>query len=98
MTAVEAFVERIEAIPSVEQVRAKFAGTYLHIITYASQSTEEERYRIYDEELMLAQQWPDLQFEFDLLDRRGCSTSDYDEPGKWIKRIRRLPDGANEIQ
>lgn len=98
MDAVYTFVAAVRDVPSVEQVRARFAGTYLHLITYASQSTESQRRQIYAAELDLARRYPDLQFEFDLLDRRGYPVQDQDEPGKWVERIRRLPDLTDEVQ
>ncbi|NOZ27996.1 MAG: hypothetical protein GXP39_08090 [Chloroflexi bacterium] len=98
MEAFRAFVDMVRDIPSVEQVRAKFAGTYLHIVTYASGSTKEERRQIYRAELALADRYPDLHFEFDLIDRRGYPVIDKEETGKWIERIRSLPNTADAIQ
>lgn len=96
--AFDDFVEMIGEIPSVEQVSGQVAGSYLHLVTYVSHSTEAERFLVYEAEKRLFAEYPHLRFEFDLVDRRGYRLEDSEIRGKYSKTIRRLPDLPHEIQ
>lgn len=99
MKAFNTFVTFIQAIPTVEQVRGQVAGTYLHLVIYMSESSLEERYKVYEAEMQLYEQFPDLRLEFDLIDRKGYPVEYSELTGKLIEVIRELPDrvSADEI-
>jgi hypothetical protein len=92
MKAFDAFVQAVRDIPTVEQVRAQPAGTYLHLVTYMSQSTEEQRFAVYTAELMVHDRFPELSLEFDLIDRDGYALPSGQLTGKLVEPIRALPD------
>lgn len=92
MQALNAFVTAIRDIPTVEQVRAQTAGAYVHIVTYMSDSTLEQRYAVYDAQSQLYRQYPALRLEFDLIDREGYPVEHDELTGKTIEIIRELPD------
>jgi hypothetical protein len=96
--AFDDFAEMVGEIPSVEQVNGQAAGAYLHLVTYVSHSTEEDRFRVYEAEKRLFAEYPHLRFEFDLVDRRGYPLDAAEIRGKYIKPIRQLPDTPHEIQ
>jgi hypothetical protein len=76
----------------VEQVRAYVAGTYIHLVTYLSHSTEEERFAVYDCDKVIHDRYLDLRFEFDLIDRRGYPMTPDEIKDKHVAVIRQLPD------
>lgn len=92
MQAFSIFVDAVREIPSVEQVRAQEAGTYLHLVVYMSDSSLEDRYAVYDAQGMLYDAYPDLRLEFDVIDRRGHPVEAVELTGKYIEIIRTLPD------
>lgn len=94
--AFHSFVAAVRGIPSVEQVRAHVAGTYLHLVTYMSCSTEPERYAVYAAEIAVHDRYPHIQFEFDLIDRKGRPVQYGELTGKFIEIIRDLPDQTDE--
>ena len=96
MNAFDAFVAAVRDIPSVEQVRAQVAGTYIHLVTYMSESSLEQRYAVYDAQAAMYKQFPDLKLEFDVIDRRGYPVEDGELTGKYIEVIRDLPDRYGE--
>jgi hypothetical protein len=90
-----AYVELVKHIPSVEQVRAHVAGAYLHLFTYVSHSTEEERFAVYDCDKQFYDRYPDLRLEFDLIDRRGYPLSDGESQDKYVAIIRQLTESPH---
>lgn len=92
MQALNAFVTAIRDIPTVEQVRAQTAGAYVHFATYMSESTMSQRYAVYEAEIGLYDQFPDLHLEFDLIDREGYPVERGELTGKYVEIIRELPD------
>lgn len=95
MQAFNTFVDAVREIPSVEQVRAQEAGTYLHLVVYMSDSTLKDRYAIYDAQGMLYDTFPDLRLEFDVIDRRGYPVETVELTGKYVEIIRTLPDTSH---
>lgn len=100
MKAFDKFVTAVRDIPTVEQVRAQQAGTYLHLVTYMSESSQEERSAVYQAELMIHDQFPQLSLEFDLVDRMGYAFPSAQLTGKLVESIRTLPDtkDVNHLQ
>lgn len=96
--AFDEFVEQIQKVPSVEQIRAQVGGTYMHIVTYMCASSLEERERVYEAEKALYQQYTDLRFEFDLIDRQGHPITVGEVSNKYIRIVRQLPDAIHEHQ
>lgn len=96
MDAFNTFVDAVREIPSVEQVRAHVAGTYMHLVTYVSQSSEADRYAVYAAEIAVHDRFPHVQFEFDLIDRKGRPVQNGELAGKFIEVIRDLPDSNDE--
>ena len=92
MEAFNAFVSIVRSIRSVEQIRAQVAGTYLHLVTYVSESTLDERDAIYQAELSVHDRFPDIRFEFDLIDRMGNPVMPGELTNKLTEVIRDLPD------
>lgn len=98
MRAFNEFVERVGKVEAVEQVRGHVAGTYLHLVTYVSESDEAQRYAIYDVEQLIHDRYPEIKFEFDLIDRRGHAVEMAAHiSDKYIRIIRQLPDNPNVI-
>ncbi len=96
MQAFEEFAQMLKTIPTIEAVHGQAAGTYLHLMTYASQSSEEERYQVYDAELQIAVKYPNLDFEFDLIDRRGYPAIWMETAANFTKVFRQLPNAENK--
>lgn len=96
--AFDEFVEQIQKVPSVEQIRSQVGGTYMHIVTYMCASSLEERERVYEAEKALYQRYTDLRFEFDLIDRRGLPITVGEISNKYIRIVRQLPDEIDEHQ
>ena len=94
MQAFNTFVDAVRDIPTVEQVRAQEAGTYLHLVVYMSNSTLTDRYAVYDAQGKLYDAYPDLRLEFDVIDRRGYPVETVELTGKYIEIIRTLSDNA----
>lgn len=92
MQAFNTFVAAVRSIPAVEQVRGQVAGAYVHIVTYLSQSTLEERAAVYTAQMHLYDQFPDLRLEFDAIDREGYPVEAGELTGKYVEVIRELPD------
>lgn len=92
LRAFNSFASAVRGVPSVEQVRAHQAGAYLHLVTYASHATPEDRDAIYDAEIVVHDDFPQLRFEFNLIDRRGYPMVDAPLTGQYIEHIRDLPD------
>lgn len=90
--AFDAFVRAVRAIGSVEQVRGQTAGAYVHIVTYLSESSLEERFAVYKVQQEMYGLFPQLRLEFDVIDRRGHPVDHDDLTGKLIEVIRELPD------
>ncbi len=86
------FVALVRDISSVEQVRGQAAGTYLHLVVYVSESTREDRFRVYEAEKAIHDRHSSFNFEFDLIDRRGYPMQTADIQGKYMEIIRKLPD------
>lgn len=98
MRAFNEFVDMVGNIGAVEQVRGHAAGTYLHLVTYVSESDEAQRYAIYDVEQLIHDRYPEIKFEFDLIDRRGHAVEMAAHiSDKYIRIIRQLPDNPNVI-
>lgn len=95
--AFDEFVSIVRNIQSVEEVRGQTAGTYLHLVTYVSDSTEKERYGIYAAEKSIFAQYPHLRFEFDLVDRRGYPVEVAEIKDKYAQAIRKLPNNPNAL-
>lgn len=94
--AFDDFVASMRAVEAVEQVRGKAAGTYLHLVTYVSESSKEERFAIYEAEKQLHKRYGQmLDFEFDLIDRRGYAVEEAEIDEKYIEIIRKRPDHNN---
>lgn len=90
--AFDAFVRSVRVIRSVEQVRGQTAGTYVHIVTYMSESSLDERFAVYNVQQQMYGLFPQLRLEFDVIDRKG-HPADHDElHGKLVEVIRELPD------
>lgn len=100
MKALDEFVAAVRSLPSVEYVDAEVAGTYVHLMTYMSESTSEERAAVYDVELEVADRYQGLHFEFDVYDRRGHPMQEVDEVSPYFRPIRKLPDvvHADQVQ
>lgn len=92
MQAFSTFVAAVRSIPTVEQVRGQVAGAYVHIVTYLSGSTLEERSAVYAAQMRLYDQFPDLRLEFDAIDREGYPVEGGELTGKYVEVIRELPD------
>ncbi len=92
MKAFDKFVTAVREIATVEQVRAHQAGTYLHLVTYMSESSQEDRFAVYQAELMVHDQFPQLSLEFDLVDRMGYAFPSAQLTGKLVEAVRTLPD------
>ena len=92
MQAFDTFVKEVRAIPSVEQVRGQTAGAYLHMVTYMSESSLEERFVVYDIQKRMYEIFPQLRLEFDVIDRKGHPVDHDDLTGKLVEVIRDLPD------
>ena len=92
MQAFNTFVAAVRSIPTVEQVRGQVAGAYVHIVTYLSRSTLEERSAVYTAQMRLYDQFPDLRLEFDAIDREGYPVEGGELTGKYVEVIRELPD------
>lgn len=97
MRVFQEFVVAVKDIPSVEQVRAQAGGTYLHFVTYTSESTKEDRYSIYQIEQNFYERYPTLDLEFDLVDRQGYPMERDITIGKYIQTIRILPTRYDEV-
>jgi len=93
MKAFTAFVEKIRGVPSVEHVVAEVSGTEITVTTCVSESKEKERFSIYDAEEQILDEHPDLDLDFQLLDRKGYPV-EYAElgPHTYIEVIQRRPD------
>lgn len=96
MSAFNEFVAAVRDIPSVEQVRAQVAGTYIHLVTYLSESTLDQRYAVYDVQAEMYRKFPNLKLEFDVIDRRGYPVAGGELTGKYVEVIRKLPDRFDE--
>jgi hypothetical protein len=94
LQAFQDFALSVTDIPSVEQVHAKVRGSHLHIVTYTSNSIQPERYLVYEAEKLMFDKYPDLQFEFDLSDRRGQPAVESPATDTIIKVIRRYPNAS----
>lgn len=92
MKAFDALVKAVRDIPSVEQVRGQVAGSYLHLVTYMSESTLDQRYQVYDAQMRMYDRFPQLRLEFDVIDRKGYPVQHDELTGKLIEVIRELPD------
>ena len=92
--AFDTFVKEVRAIPTVEQVRGQTAGAYLHMVTYMSESSLEERFAVYDSQKRMYEIFPQLRLEFDVIDRKGHPVDHDDLAGKLVEVIRELPDRA----
>lgn len=96
--AFDEFVVMVEKIPSVEQVRGQVAGTYLHLVVYASNCERDERFLVYEAEQVIHDRYPSIKFEFDLIDRRGYPMEEADIEDKYIKNIRKRPDSDGDYE
>ncbi len=67
---VQALWERLAAIPVIEAVMAQRAGNQYAIWTVANRVDEETREFMYWQEWALMEQYPDLDFDFHLLERQ----------------------------
>lgn len=94
--AFQAFVDAVREVPTVEQVRAQTAGSYVHLVTYVSDSTLDQRYAIYEAQMKLYDLFPYLRLEFDLIDRKGYPVDGDELTGKLIEVIRELPDRSDD--
>lgn len=92
MKAFNALVKAVRDIPSVEQVRGQAAGSYVHLVTYMSESTLEQRYQVYEAQMRMYGLFPQLRLEFDVIDRKGYPVQHDELTGKLIEVIRELPD------
>jgi len=64
------------SIPSLEAVYVRARPWGFECWLVANQSTEEERFRLYDLEWDFMEQFPDLGFKFNLVDREGKPLSE----------------------
>jgi hypothetical protein len=90
--AFDAFVNAMRDIPTVEQVRGQTASAYLHMVTYMSESSLEERFAVYNVQMRMYDLFPQLRLEFDVIDRKGQPVDHDDLTGKLVEVIRELPD------
>lgn len=90
--ALASYVNAVRHIPTIEQVRVQQAGAYLHIVSYVSDAAPADRSAIYDAEIALHDAYPQLRFEFNIVDRHGYPTVNSPIAGKFIEHIRTLPD------
>jgi prevent-host-death family protein len=66
----------VASIPSLEAVYVRARPWGFECWLVANQSTEEERFRLYDLEWDFMEQFPDLGFKFNLVDREGKPLSE----------------------
>lgn len=66
----------VVSIPSLEAVYVWARPWGFECWLVANQSTEEERFRLYDLEWDFMEQFPDLGFKFNLVDREGKTLSE----------------------
>lgn len=66
----------VVSIPSLEAVYVRARPWGFECWLVANQSTEEERFRLYDLEWDFMEQFPDLGFKFNLVDREGKPLSE----------------------
>ena len=66
----------VVSIPSLEAVYVWARPWGFECWLVANQSTEEERFRLYDLEWDFMEQFPDLGFKFNLIDREGKPLSE----------------------
>ena len=92
MQAFDAFVDAVRTVPTVEQVRGQTAGAYVHMVTYMSESSLEERFAVYDVQKRMYDLFPQLRLEFDVIDRKGEPVDHDDLTGKLVEVIRELQD------
>ncbi len=67
---------KVVSIPSLEAVYVWARPWGFECWLAANQSTEEERFRLYDLEWDFMEQFPDLGFKFNLVDREGKPLSE----------------------
>lgn len=66
----------VVSIPSLEAIYVRARPWGFECWLVANQSTEEERFRLYDLEWDFMEQFPDLGFKFNLVDREGKPLSE----------------------
>lgn len=75
-TVAQRVARLVVSIPSLEVVYVWARPWGFECWLVANQSTEEERFRLYDLEWDLMEQFPDLGFKFNLVDREGKPLSE----------------------
>ena len=71
LSEVQALWERLVTIPAVEAVMARRTGNRYMVWTVADRPDERTRELVYWQEWALMEQYPDLDFDFHLLERQG---------------------------
>ncbi len=75
-TVAQRVARLVVSIPSLEAVYVRARPWGFECWLVANQSTEEERFRLYDLEWDFMEQFPDLGFKFNLVDREGKPLSE----------------------